>query len=454
MPENLKPKNPKEIDVFNRFSKFNKLKIILIAFGITAIVSVILFFLVKSFTDYTITYVTYGGTVYGEELGVDEYKFLQRTRKPEGLKKEGFYIEGYYTDSGFSNEYKFGRPIWKSRTIYVNWQPGYAVQLFFAEGEDDDDRIAVDKTGINEANLKLYHEQYVKPGSTYSLPLIYNTTENNKHNGEQLLWYDTPNPTIDDDPIETEDFVMNDNIPLYGVWFDTSPSKFNITEDGTLMRYLGDCYNIVLPSSVRRFKNITTFETGIWNTGNVVDGSKYSVFDKVLTDLNRVYINPECEQLGGYAFRDCVELEKVVFLGNKIETIPNNAFGFCESLEKLTLPSSVTTIENSAFYVVNNLTTLNGLDNVRMIGSGAFVNCHKLESIELKNITEIKPSAFSSCLRLKKIVLKSSDIVTISGYIMDNVTPAKIYVPSELVEQYKLTSIWNEYSSKILPITE
>ena len=60
MPEIKRPQQPKEIDVFNRFSRFNKLKIAGIALGIAAVVFTVVFFLAKSFTTYTITYVTYG----------------------------------------------------------------------------------------------------------------------------------------------------------------------------------------------------------------------------------------------------------------------------------------------------------------------------------------------------------------------------------------------------------
>ena len=459
MPEIEKPKPAKEIDVFNRFSRFNKLKLILIAVGIAAVLFIVVFFLVKSFMDYTITYVAYGGTVYGEELTTDTYKFLQRTVEPKGLKKEGYYIAGYYTDENFNNKFTFGKRIWNSHTVYVDWQPGYAVQLFFVEGEDDDDRNEAEKTGINLRYLKIYHEQYVAPDTNYQLPLVYNTIEGNKHKGEQLLWYTNPEGT--GDPIDTANFEMTDNIKLYGVWYDTSPSKFDISEDGTLIRYLGNCYNIKLPKSVKRLKSVESnkFVFGLWDTTKVADGTYYSVFDRVMTDLKRIYINAECEELNDCAFRSCENLEKVIFLGNKITTIGQYAFAFCESLENLQLPTSVTILDKRAFYT-SGIKTLSGLENVTTIEEGAFLTCARLTELDLPKVTIAKQLAFAGCYALRNLYLRHSAVVETNVTGSENnvlygcSSTVTIHVPENLLTSYQNTYPWSVYTSRIVAITE
>jgi len=393
----------------------------------------------------------------GEELAPDTYKFLQKTREPENLKKEGYYIEGYYKDKNFTERYTFGKSIWKSRTLYVNWQPGYALQLFFVEGEDDDDRNQVEKTGINEAYLKMLHEQYVKPDTTYTLPLIYNHVEG-RHHGEQLLWY--TNADAQGDPIDTKDFIMNQNIKLYGIWFDTSPSKFDITNDGTLRRYLGYCENIVLPKSVRKFKSIpyNDFMSGLWDTTTVGDGTNYSVFDKVISDLKRVFVNEECESLGGCAFRNCISLEQVYFAGNKITTIDDYAFAYCEKLYNLALPTSTTNIGYRAFYN-SSIRTLENTQNITTIDAGAFINCLRLETIVFDKVTTINQMAFAGCYSLKSLYLKTNQVVATNvtsseNNILYSSTSVKLYVPSNLVEIYKSAYPWNAYSTRILAIPE
>jgi hypothetical protein len=415
--------------------------------------------LFKIFSDYTIKYETYGGLVFGEELQDDNYSFLDKTHEPKDLRKEGYYIEGYYTDAEFKNRYEFGKSIWKSRTLHVNWQPGVAVQLFFAEGEDDADRNQAEKTGFSEATLKLLYEQYVKAGTTYTLPLVYNHVEGNKHFNEQLLWY--TNEDLTGDPIMTKDFEMSDNIKLYGVWYDTSPSKFDITEDGTLIRYLGNCYNIMLPKSVKRFKSISpsAFISGIWNTSNVADGSNFSVFDKVYSNLKRVYVNAECEELNDCAFRNCTALERVHFSGNIIETVGQYAFTNCKELNYITLPTSVKNIGRRAFYQ-SGIKTVNNLDNVEFIDEGAFMDCQEIMTITLKNVRQIQKLAFAGCINLKSVniitpLVVESNMVnteTSDDGIICWSQNCKIYVPEVLLDLYKQNSQWSRYSDKILSI--
>lgn len=208
------PTQPKEIDVFNRYSGRNKLKVILITTIIALFATLFIYFFAKSMLTYTLTYVTYGGTCYGKEVEPQEYMFLDKTVAPEGLQKEGYYIAGFYTDPEFKDEFKFGRGIWKSRTIYIDWQPGYAVQLFFVDGEDTVDRPEGNKTGFSLAHLKTYYEQYVKPNSVYEMPLVFNDIEGNMHKGEQLLWFYNQDGTDDpfdstDDPFETKTFTVD-----------------------------------------------------------------------------------------------------------------------------------------------------------------------------------------------------------------------------------------------------
>ena len=82
------PQTPKEIDVFNRHSRYNKFKVLIIAISIAVVAMSSLYFFTKSLLTYTVTYYTDGGTVYGEELPSDDYKFLQKTKEPKNLKKK------------------------------------------------------------------------------------------------------------------------------------------------------------------------------------------------------------------------------------------------------------------------------------------------------------------------------------------------------------------------------
>lgn len=452
-----KVKQPKEIDVFNRFSNFNKLKIIGIGLAIALVICTTIFFLAKIFSSYTISFETYGGLVYGEPIKTDTYKFLEKTREPVGLKKEGYYIEGYYTDAKFTNKFEFGKRTWNSKKLYVNWQEGYAVQLFFAEGEDTNERPSTDTTGIDVARLKLYHEQYVKPGSEYTLPLIYNDIQDNEHYGEQLYW--NMEGDLESKPFATKTFTVSDNIKICGTWFDTAEDKFAVTQEGVLTRYLGECANVVLPSKVKKIKDIEKFTAGRWNVMNTADGSGYSAFDKVYEKLDTVIIGSEFQELGSHSFRNCSKLNRVYFEGNKIHTIGEWAFVECGNLVNLELPNSVRTIEDRAFYK-SGIKTLTGLNNLESIGYGAFMECVSLKELELRNIATIDSLAFAGTT-MSKLVLTTAEAPDVNmpsddqDILWGNFV-CKIYVPEAMLEDYSNKYPWSIYhqAGRVLAITE
>ena len=447
-----KPKDPKEIDVFNHYSAGNKLKTILIALAIAVVSFVAIFFFVKSVITYTVTYVADGGLVYEEELKPSQYHFLQKTQRPAHLKKEGFYIEGYYTDKNFTNRYTFGTRIWNSFTLYVKWNPGYAVQLFFAEGEEE-------KSEMTEKQLKLYHEEYVEPDSEYTLPLVFNNIDEDIHKGEQLFWY-VEDPECKTQPIQTQNFKVSHNIKLYGKWFETREDRYDV-ENGVLKRYLGNCDKLVLPSSVKKIKEIepTKFEGKMWDTTKVADGSNYSAFDRVLDKVLIIYVNKECEELGSCSFKDLVNLTNVYFLGNKVKNIGDQAFDCCINLTSITLPSSVETIGHSAFRqcgsAIKSFVFL-GAEGVTSIGETAFANTY-ITNIRFKNIQFIGGGAFSTCLKLESLTLEYAGVVDTNVAsaginILTTSDKCKIYVPEAYVDDYKATYPWSVYSQRISKI--
>ena len=435
MAENFTPQQPKEIDVFNRYSKFNKIKSFVLWLYIAVVLCTGVYFLAKIFTPYTISIETYGGTIFGERVEDRSYRFLERSEEPKNIKKEGYYIAGYYTDKNLKNEFEFGKRVWNSKKLYIDWQPGYALQLYLAEGEDTAERSEHDKTGITQDYIKLYYEQYVAPNSSYQLPLIYNNIEGNEHYGEQLLWY--LNEEAEGMPFDSDLFVVDKNIKLYGRWFDTSLDKFDISSEGVLNRYLGECANIQLPSTVRKIKDInhSEFQSGRWNTTNVADGSKYSAFDKVFEKLSRVIINSQCTEIGDCAFRNCNSLQSVLFKGNTLTSVGAWSFFECSSLETLELPTTTTTIKDRAFYR-SGLKNLSGTSGITTIGNSAFVECLGMKEIEFSNVTTIGNRAFAGCSSLEKVILRMNYIpqTNVTGY-EDNLlylsTRAKIYVPED-----------------------
>lgn len=125
---------------------------------------------------------------------------------------------------------------------------------------------------------------------------------------------------------------------------------------------------------------------------------------------------------------------------------------FCRNnpyLETLEL-NDVKNFGRWSFYNNSALKTIT-LNNVKRIGDWAFAYCDGLEMIELPTETvEIGMNAFRYCHRLKKILIHCDRVISFGAnafYSIDEKVEFK--VPSDLVEHYKRSPLWNAYSNQI-----
>lgn len=445
--------NVKEIDVFHKYTRNNKLKVILISSLIALVVITLLYFVVKAFTPYYISYETYGGTILGQPVPTDKYAFLEKTREPQNVKKEGFYIEKYCTDESFNNEYKFGNPIWQSAKLYIDWRPGYALVLNFADSAEEQ------MGNLSTADLKLYYEQYVKPGSTVSLPIVYNTNEKSLHYGEQLLWYE--NPECTGMPLSEKSYVLSENIQLYGKWYETTDSetKWDVDENGVLQRYLGRCNKVFLPDNALKIKDIVhdKFTQNSSDQLNEQDGTYYSAFQDVLVDMQEIFVNPQMTEIGNCAFRAMAKLKRVEFLGNAVTRLGEGFLEECTSIKEFIIPEGVTVIEKYAFRKTEGLQTVHISDSVVTIEDQAFIDSGVKNITVGKNVEFVGKLSFA-CPFLKTITFNSTKVIDTNvdnsnnNIFLNTPIYLKIYIPENLVSNYKASYPWNVYISKIHPI--
>ena len=171
----MAPLAPREVDIFRKYSKNNKVITMIIAIAVAVAFVVGMYFFIKAVIPYTVKFETDGGTVVPDA----KYKFLQPVEEPERVKKEGYYIEKWSTKKDLSDRFEFGTKLWRSMTLYVDWEPGFAIVLNFASGEENKD--------LSTADLKLLYEQYIKPGTDWTLPAVYNLNEDSLNYGERLV---------------------------------------------------------------------------------------------------------------------------------------------------------------------------------------------------------------------------------------------------------------------------
>lgn len=98
---------------------------------------------------------------------------------------------------------------------------------------------------------------------------------------------------------------------------------------------------------------------------------------------------------------------KIVFNGN-VTKIGNNAFYGCSKLTSITIPESVTSIDDYAFFLCD-LTSIAIPPRVTSIGNYAFYNCRSLTSVTIGNsVTSIGNYTFYLCTSLKSINIPDS----------------------------------------------
>ena len=118
-----------------------------------------------------------------------------------------------------------------------------------------------------------------------------------------------------------------------------------------------------------------------------------------------------------YVYRNSIEK---IELGSSVTSIANSAFTSCYSLTSITIPNGVTSIANDAFYNCYSLASITIPNSVTSIGQYAFASCYSLSSITIPNsVTSIEQSTFSGCFSLVSITIPDG-ITSIASMVFYN----------------------------------
>ena len=130
--------------------------------------------------------------------------------------------------------------------------------------------------------------------------------------------------------------------------------------------------------------------------------------------------------IGSSAFKNNTNLTSVT-IPDTVTTIENSAFSGCSNIKKLTLGKNVSEIGMYAFQDNIGLTTLTIPDSVTSIDTAAFGGCSKLREISIgKSVSNMGSAVFSSSPQLRKVTIAEGTTVigidAFSGcYLLDSI---------------------------------
>lgn len=197
----------------------------------------------------------------------------------------------------------------------------------------------------------------------------------------------------------------------------------SVTNIGFLaFRYCNNLTSITIPNSVTSIDNEAfngcSSLSGIWvdvNNPNYSSDSHGVLFDKgkntllcVPKTIKSYSIPNSVTSISDKAFYGCRDLTSVT-MPDSVDSIGYSAFSGCSNLTSVSIPKGVTVIDTWTFFDCISLTSITIPDSVNSIRSSAFEGCSSLTSITIPDgVDSIGLKTFYGCSSLTSITIPDS----------------------------------------------
>ena len=248
-----------------------------------------------------------------------------------------------------------------------------------------------------------------------------------------------------------------------------SRNNCNAIIEATDNELIAGCKNTIIPNSVTKIGNFAFDGCGSL-TSIVIPNSVTSIGHYAFyccDSLTSIDIPNSVIEIGYGVFESCSGLTSIVVeSGNPSYDSRNNCNAIIETAyntliygcKNTTIPNSVTTIDDYAFYDCDSLTSIVIPNSVTEIGFGAFESCTGLTSIVIPNsVTSIGDGAFCNCWQLTDVYCYIADLSKVSSgnrtFYSNNhasYSGRTLHVLQGTADAYRADENWYPYFGRIV----
>ncbi|MBR2968139.1 MAG: leucine-rich repeat protein [Clostridia bacterium] len=268
---------------------------------------------------------------------------------------------------------------------------------------------------------------------------VYNYTSLEIVEGESGLEVTNVSRNFYINKLSVNNVAIAHNLETYDLHLH-SQVRYNITlgVPSTICNYMEEqdgtakITGYTLPSYYNNTFNNLQLDLSAGVSGKVVSCIGANAFAD-FTSLKSIILPSSLQTIEDSAFSGCTSLTTVIFdEDSQIEAIGAKAFYDCRSLTSIDIPNGITTINEETFYgctALNNVNLPSGLTEI--LGSAFFAT--GIEEITIPNtVTNIGPGAFSSCYNLTEITLPNSISFLGGGVFLNCMNLSSVTLPSNL----------------------
>ena len=151
--------------------------------------------------------------------------------------------------------------------------------------------------------------------------------------------------------------------------------------------------------------------------------------------------------IGRDMFKNCSQL-KIITIPQSVTMIEDNAFSGCSELSEIAIPKEVTYIGSGAFFGCEKIKQLIIPDLVEEIAGVAFAGCKQLETIKIgKGIRKMDCTVFQNCVELKNVYVYS-EIVPVFNFpyfVEYNPSEATLHILESALFEYMVSNPWSGF---------